>query len=96
MESGLRVPHPTYKRSTRSTTNKERGAILLQEPGEERRQDAPAYTTKCLSLWCLGAVIVSVVVPYLEISCGFPPGSQGLEASLRVGVPSAGRWSDPL
>ena len=74
VKSGLRIPHPTYKRSTRSTTNKEGGAILLQEPGEERRQVALAYSTKCLSLWCLGSVIVLVVVPLFESLLGVPSG----------------------
>ena len=51
VKSGLRIPHPTYKRSTRSTTNKDEEQSYSKNRGEERRQEAPAYSTKCLSRW---------------------------------------------
>ena len=74
MKSGLRIPHPTYKRSTRSTTNKDEEQSYSKNRGKERRQEAPAYSTKCLSRWWFSMVIVLVVVPLFGSLLWVPSG----------------------
>ena len=75
MASGLRKPQPTYKRSTRvAPLDKEEELPYSKKRGEGRRSEAPAFTTKCLSRWWFGAVILSVIVPLFGTIAWVPSG----------------------